>query len=117
MGIAIIFISHDLNVVQKICDSVAIIYLGNIVEIASKKEIFDKAVHPYTKLLLSSKTKTDPCEKKEKNYTFEDIPNIIDAPPGCKFSTRCPKYKKGLCDKQRPLLDEISKKHYVACIS
>lgn len=115
LSLTIIFISHDLNVVEKICDTVAVMYLGNIVELADKKEIFDNAVHPYTKLLLASKTKNDPDEKREQNYVFDDVPNILDAPAGCRFSARCPNFQEGLCDKENPPLKEIGSQHYAAC--
>lgn len=77
LDIGIIFISHDLNVVRKICNRVAVMYLGQIVETGDTREVYDNPKHDYTKLLLASKTKTDPDEEKEEVF-FDDVPNIFE---------------------------------------
>jgi len=115
LGITIVFISHDLNVVEHICDSVAVMYLGNIVEVGDKIELFHNTKHPYTKLLIHSKTKENPEEIRDEKYVFEDVPNIFEVPEGCKFSTRCPNFVSGICDASQPELKKVGQNHYAAC--
>lgn len=115
LNISILFISHDLNVVEKICDNVAVMYLGTVVEKGPTRELFENPIHPYTKLLFASKTKTDPDQERKEEYVFEDIPNILDVPRGCKFQQRCPHFQTGICDQSRPEFTKISGEHYVRC--
>lgn len=115
LGITIVFISHDLNVVEHICDCVAVMYLGTIVEEGDNVEIFHNTKHPYTQLLIHSKTKENPEEIRDGGYVFEDVPNIFESTSGCKFSTRCPNFVIGVCDKIEPVLKKVGKNHYVAC--
>lgn len=116
LHIAILFISHDLNLVEHICDNTAVMYLGTVVEKGPTKELFRNPKHPYTKLLFSSKTKTDPDEISKKRDVFEDIPNILEVPAGCKFQNRCPEFKKGICDQKRPTFVQVEGDHYVTCL-
>lgn len=115
LEITIVFVSHDLNVVEHICDSVAVMYLGRIVEIGDKVDLFHNTKHPYTKLLIHSKTKEDPEDIRELEYVFEDVPNIFEASKGCRFSTRCPDFVAGVCDEDPPELKKVSQNHYAAC--
>jgi oligopeptide/dipeptide ABC transporter ATP-binding protein len=87
----IIFISHDLNIVRYMCDRVMVMYLGNIMEIANSKNIFEKHYHPYTEALLSSLPVADPVKQKNKVIKLldGDLPSPINPPKGCVFSTRC----------------------------
>lgn len=114
-GLTILFISHDLNVVQRVCDRVAVVYLGKIVELADKKDLFHDMFHPYSKALLDAKPKDHPLEKKERMLLEGDIPSAIDIPEGCRFAKRCKYCKEGVCDKLTPVLRELDYGHFAAC--
>lgn len=109
-----IFISHNLSVVKHICDRIAVMYLGNIVEIAPKKELFDNPLHPYTKALLGAIPIPDPDIPAMQDMLEGDVPSPINPPKGCCFHTRC----HGCCDEctaQKPKLINVSNDHWVAC--
>ena len=89
MKMTMMFISHEMSVVEHICDRVAVMYLGQIVEMAPTKELFDNISHPYTKALMSAIPIADPEEKKQRIILEGDIPNAIDLPEGCSFASRC----------------------------
>ena len=116
MRMSYLFISHDMNVVRHFCDRVAVMYLGKILEIGSKKEIFQNPKHPYTKALLSSIPMPDPLEerKREKIILEGDMPSPTHPPAGCVFSTRCPNYIDE-CSISEPMLIPKNNKHSVAC--
>ena len=109
------FISHDLPVVEHICDRVIVMYLGSIVEIGTVDELFSHTAHPYTRALLAAKPKENPDIIKEEAQLQGDVPNALDMPSGCKFHTRCPLAKKGICDVKIPGLKEVSASHAAAC--
>ena len=109
-----IFISHDLSVIRHISDSVAVMYLGKIVEIASKNEYFKHPMHPYSKALLSAIPMPDPDIKRERIILEGDVPSPVDPPGGCYFHTRC-RYAKKICTTIFPETREISANHFVAC--
>ena len=88
--LSIVFISHDMGVIREVCDRVAVMYLGEIVEIAATEELFDDPKHPYTKALLSSIPVPDPRRRGEKIQLKGDVPNPASPPSGCRFHTRCP---------------------------
>ncbi|MDG1178707.1 MAG: ATP-binding cassette domain-containing protein, partial [SAR324 cluster bacterium] len=90
LGFTFLFISHDLSVVAHICDNVAVMYLGTLVETAPTKKLFSNPSHPYTKALLSSIPSLDPDESKKAQKLEGEIPSPTNPPPGCKFHTRCP---------------------------
>ncbi len=113
-GLTLLFISHDLSVVKHISDRVAVMYLGKIVEIADKKELFDNPKHPYTLALLSAIPIPDPKAKKNEIILEGDLPSPINPPSGCRFHTRCP-YAKPICKKEEPILKDIGNVHKVAC--
>lgn len=114
MGLAYLFISHDLRVVKHISDRIAVMYLGALVEISAKDEIFSHPAHPYTKSLLSAVPSTDPSIKKDRILLNGDIPSPINTPSGCRFHTRC--YKaKDICAKQSPELKDLGGGHCCAC--
>ena len=115
MNIAILFISHDLRVVENISDRVIVMYLGTIVESGTASAIFHRPVHPYTGVLLSSRTKRRPDEVRETEYQFEDIPNIFELPEGCRFRSRCSRCTDGICTEKMPQLREVESGHYAAC--
>lgn len=109
-----LFISHDLSVVEHISDRIGVMYLGHLVEIADKKELYNNPLHPYTQALLSAIPIADPKRKKNRIILKGDIPNAIDLPLGCPFSTRC-MYVEDRCRKTIPEFKEVAKSHKVAC--
>ncbi len=114
-GRTILFISHDLTVVRHICDTIAVVYLGVIVEMGKTDEIYKNVMHPYTRALISARPKEHPLEIKERILLEGDIPNAIDVKEGCRFANRCSEFKKGLCDNRTPKLKERAPGHFVAC--
>ena len=113
-NLAYLFISHGLSVVKYISDRIGVMYLGNIVELASSQNMFDHPMHPYTEALLSAIPTTDPDAKKEIVPLEGDIPSPVHPPKGCKFHTRC-KYCQEICKHVTPELRELEPEHYVAC--
>ena len=114
LGLSYLFISHDLSVVRHICHRVGVMYLGSLMEIADKKDLYKNPCHPYTKALLSSIPIPNPKIKREKILIKGEIPSPINPPIGCKFHTRCP-YAKEACKEVAPKVKEIEKNHFVAC--
>jgi peptide/nickel transport system ATP-binding protein len=114
---AILLVTHDLGVVARMCDRVAVMYLGRIVEFASVEEIFDAPKHPYTQALLQSIPVPDPKQRKKIVPMTGDIPSPINLPPGCRFRSRCPK-AFDLCAEIDPSLHHIHKdiSHQAACL-
>jgi len=109
-----IYISHDLSTVRHICDRVAVMYLGRIVELADVDEIFESPRHPYTKALISAVPSAEPGKKSKRVILRGEVPSPIDPPPYCRFYPRC-SYHIPVCMKKDPKLEEISEKHFVAC--
>ena len=109
-GSTIEYITHDLGVIAEMCDRVAVMYAGNVVEIAEVMEIFRNPLHPYTKALLES----IPRPGKEFKSIEGTVPSLINPPKGCRFHERCP-YAKEICTKEKPVLKEITMEHYVQC--
>jgi oligopeptide/dipeptide ABC transporter ATP-binding protein len=109
-----IIIAHDLAVVEHICDRIAVMYLGKIVELGSYKDIYNDPKHPYTQALLSAIPVPDPKAKKERVILKGDVPSPINPPSGCHFHPRCA-YRKDECDQSEPPLKEIGNGRYVAC--
>lgn len=108
------FISHNLSVVKYISDRIGVMYLGNMVELASSQSIFESPLHPYTQALLSAIPTTDLDDDREMILLDGDIPSPVNPPPGCKFNTRC-QYCTEICEIQTPEMEEVFPKHYVAC--
>lgn len=111
----ILFISHDLTVVRHVCDQVAVVYLGVIVEMGRTEDIYNHVMHPYTQALISAKPKEHPLEKKERILLQGEVPNAINVKEGCRFANRCPYHREGLCDTRTPRLKLVGNGHYVAC--
>lgn len=116
LGLTYLFIAHDLSMVKHISDRIIVMYLGNIMEIASSDELFDNPKHPYTNALLSSIPIPDPkFERNKKRITIEgEITSPINPKPGCKFASRC-RNATDECFLKDPELKEVTLQHYVAC--
>jgi oligopeptide/dipeptide ABC transporter ATP-binding protein len=113
-NLSYIIVSHDLGVVEHVCDRIAVMYLGRIVEIASDHDLYDNHKHPYTKALISAVPVPDPLVKKNRHLLKGEVPSSITPPSGCHFHPRCPE-RMGECSKTVPELREIGPKHWVAC--
>ena len=114
MGLTYLFISHDLSVVKHMADRVGVMYLGALAEEASKKELYDNPLHPYTQALLSAVPEWGQGKKKERIILQGDVPSPSNPPAGCRFHTRCP-FKMDICVEERPILKEVTSGHKVAC--
>ncbi|OCN06165.1 peptide ABC transporter substrate-binding protein [Erysipelotrichaceae bacterium MTC7] len=112
--ISYIFISHDLSVVKHISDRVGVMYLGSIVEIADKDQIFNNPQHPYTMSLMAAIPKPDPNEHLEMSMIKGEIPSNVNLPSGCKFHPRCP-FAKDICKHEDPAEREVAPDHFVKC--
>ncbi|MCG2777320.1 MAG: dipeptide ABC transporter ATP-binding protein [Desulfobacterales bacterium] len=113
-GLTYLFISHDLSVVEHISDRVAVMYLGEVVELADSDPLYKTPLHPYTQALLSAAPVPNPRKKSNRTVLPGDVPSPINPPPGCRFHTRC-LYAKGMCSREAPQLKEVRENHFVAC--
>ncbi len=113
-GLSYIIIAHDLAVVEHICDRIAVMYLGRIVESAPDIELYTNPKHPYTEALLSAVPEPDPDIRKKRIILTGDVPSPIEPPPGCHFHTRCA-VKEDICAVSVPELVDVGGEHYVAC--
>jgi peptide/nickel transport system ATP-binding protein/oligopeptide transport system ATP-binding protein len=109
-----LFISHNLSVVHHISDRVGVMYLGRLVELASKKDLFENTLHPYSKALISAIPEADPEKKRRGSVLSGDVPSPADPPPGCGFHTRCPE-AVDICRRATPVLLEKTYSHLAAC--
>ena len=109
-----LFISHDLSVVRHISDRIAVMYLGSVVEVAEKAQLYSNPMHPYTKALLSAIPLPDVKKKRQRIILEGDVPSAYNPPSGCKFNTRCP-YATDRCRQEAPVLQEVEKGHKAAC--
>lgn len=115
-GFTYMFIAHDLNIVKYISDRIAVMYLGNLVELADSDEIYAHTLHPYSQALLSSVPIPDPDKEaqKESKVLSGDVPSPINPKPGCPFANRC-EHCMEICRKETPKLKEVRPNHFVAC--
>ncbi|BFH70552.1 peptide ABC transporter ATP-binding protein [Paenibacillus dendritiformis] len=113
-GLTYLFISHDLSVVEHLCTRIGVMYLGSLVELAPRDELFRQPLHPYTQALLSAIPIPDPKRKRSRIVLRGDIPSPVNPPSGCKFHTRCP-VAKDICRQEAPLFREAGSGHYAAC--
>lgn len=116
LNLTYVFIGHDLSVVRHISDNVMVLYLGNVMELTSAKELYVEPLHPYTRALISAAPIPDPAvdRRRERILLKGEIPSPINPPPGCKFCTRCP-YATELCHRECPELKDVGGRHFVAC--
>jgi oligopeptide/dipeptide ABC transporter ATP-binding protein len=114
LGLAYLFISHNLAVVEHISHRIAVMYLGRIVEHTDRETLFRKPLHPYTEALLAAVPVPDPAARRAKRVLQGDVPSPLHPPAGCHFHTRCP-YAEARCRSETPRLREIEPGHHVAC--
>ena len=114
LDLTYLFISHDMSVIKHVSDRIAVMYMGRIVEISNKRELFAKTLHPYTKALMSAIPIPNPNKKNSRIVLKGDIPSPINPPPGCPFHKRCSN-AMDICKKDVPVLKNIGSRHYVAC--
>jgi oligopeptide/dipeptide ABC transporter ATP-binding protein len=114
MGLTYVFISHDLSVIEHVSSRIGVMYLGKVVEVASKTELFTKALHPYTEALLSAIPVADPGVEVKRRVLEGDVGNPANPPPGCRFHSRC-WLCMDICRVEEPGVTQVSCSHWVAC--
>ena len=114
LDLTMLFIAHDLAVVEHICDRVAVMYLGKIMEIAPSEDLYSNPNHPYTEALLSAIPEPEPGHRRKRTVLSGDIPSAIDPPSGCVFRTRCPR-AEAICEREVPELKRVGADHFSAC--
>ena len=113
-GLTYLFISHNLSVVEHVSDRVAVMYLGKMVELAGREDIYHEALHPYTKALFSAIPIPDPAIKRDRIILKGDVPSPLNPPKGCRFHPRCP-VAIDKCSVEEPVFKELKKDHWAAC--
>lgn len=117
-GLTYLFISHDLSVIEHLCDRIAVMYLGKIVEIATREELFENPKHPYTQALIQAIPRIGSGKQKIKKSLSGEVPSPLNPPSGCSFHPRCP-HRSAKCDREIPKLEQLKQdqqtKHQVAC--
>jgi len=114
MGLAYLFIAHDLSVIGHVSDRIAVMYLGQIVELAGRADLFSHPLHPYTEALLSAVAVPDPHQKRQRIALRGEVPSPVAPPSGCRFHTRCPKVMD-VCHHEPPALRPLEGDHLVSC--
>jgi peptide/nickel transport system ATP-binding protein/oligopeptide transport system ATP-binding protein len=117
LGLTLVFIAHDLSVVRHMCDRIAVMYLGKVVELASSTELYAHPRHPYTGALMSAVPVADPrlAANKKRQILTGDVPSPTNPPAACRFHTRCPKFVDGTCNVEEPLLETKEGGNLAAC--
>ncbi|MEM2550074.1 MAG: ABC transporter ATP-binding protein [Nitrososphaerota archaeon] len=114
-NVAFLYITHDLALARHICDRIAVMYLGKIVEMGTVEDVILNSFHPYTEALISAVPVPDPTSKRIEVSIKGEIPSPINPPPGCRFHTRCPACLGDICRVKEPALVEVERGHFVAC--
>jgi len=114
-GLTMLFISHDLDVVEYLCDRIVVLYLGKVMEVAPAKLLYAAPKHPYTQALLEASPRPDPNARRDRRLLVGDIPSPVNPPSGCVFRTRCP-YAQDACAETVPALREIAPGRFKACL-
>lgn len=114
-GLSVLFISHDLSVVEHLCDDIVVMYLGRVMESGPSEQVYSAPRHPYTRALLSASPVADPYRKTQRIALRGDIPSPLNPPSGCVFRTRCP-HAIDTCAETRPALEQLTPGHKAACI-
>jgi peptide/nickel transport system ATP-binding protein len=114
-NLTMLFISHDLDVVEYLCDRIVVLYLGKVMEMAPAQALYRSPQHPYTQALLAASPRPDPNARRERRLLQGDIPSPIDPPSGCVFRTRCP-FALAACARDVPALREVAPGHFKACL-
>lgn len=110
-----LYITHDLALARHVCDNIAIMYLGEIVEKGTIDQVIFESLHPYTRALMKAVPDPDPTSKRIEVVIKGEIPSPVNPPSGCRFHTRCPSYIGDICKKVKPPLIDVGKGHFVAC--
>ncbi|MCG8324897.1 MAG: ABC transporter ATP-binding protein, partial [Thiotrichales bacterium] len=113
-GLSYLFIAHDLNVVQHLCERIAVMYLGKLVEIAGRDQLYEEPLHPYTQALISAIPVPNPRAKRDRIVLRGEIPSPMNPPSGCHFHPRCSACME-ICRRERPVMKELKPGHHVAC--
>ena len=113
-GFTYLFVAHDLSVVEHISDRVGVMYLGKMVEMTARTELFSNPLHPYTQALLSSIPIPDPRRKRQRIILSGEVPSPVNPPSGCRFHTRCP-FAMDICTETEPVFEEKKEGHFAAC--
>jgi peptide/nickel transport system ATP-binding protein len=114
-NVSFLYITHDLALARHICDRLAIMYLGKIMELSDVDQLVNEPLHPYTQALIDAVPVPDPTSRRVDVQVKGEIPSPINPPPGCRFHTRCPQYIGDICRTVEPRLAEARKGHFVAC--
>jgi peptide/nickel transport system ATP-binding protein len=116
MGMAIMYITHNLGVIAEMAEEVIVMYLGKVVERASIDDLFHDPKHPYTRALLRSIPKIGRRSRQKLDTIKGMVPDPYNIPPGCTFHTRCPSYMPGVCDVTEPKMVDVGNGHLVSCL-
>jgi oligopeptide/dipeptide ABC transporter ATP-binding protein len=114
LGLTLLFIAHDLSVVEHVSDRIAVMYVGKLVEVAETEEVLRNPLHPYTEALISAVPPADPAIRLNRIILEGDVPSPANPPPGCVFHPRC-RYARDVCSQEEPKLAEVEPDHYASC--
>jgi oligopeptide/dipeptide ABC transporter ATP-binding protein len=114
-NMAFLYITHDLALARHICDRIAVMYLGKIMEQGSSDDVIEGALHPYSQALVAAVPVPDPSSRRIEVKVKGEIPSPVNPPSGCRFHTRCPAYIGDICREKEPPLIDLGNDHFVAC--